>query len=542
MSERMIALLETLADGVVRLDRQGRVKELSPGAGRLWGLEAELPLNLELADLFAEAWQEPARAHVALLARQERLYARHPIGEGLARHQSGREFPVELTGCLVPGEPEPGILIMARDLSQPRQLQAQANRSAASQQVLNQILGLSLEAAPLAELLPRVLETIISFPWLRASGKGALWLGGGPEPLRLLAQVNLEPGQAQAWSCLDPGPDGLAGFAPLERALGQEGFHGLVLAGAQGPLGLMALHLPAGQRLGAKELSFLRAVSHTLAGLVEKRQAQEALARSEASLRVEQERLAQDLRAAATVQKLFLPQKAPRLDRVATAWRFWPCEYIGGDTFNLYLVGPDQLAFYIIDVSGHGVASALVAVSVHEVLAPQGRLSLGQKGPGEPLALAPARVMEYLARDYPVERFNKTFTIFHGVLDAARGVLRYASAGHSPPLLLRAGGEMEALEGTGPLIGLGGDFPFEEKSLVLQEGDRLVLYTDGVVEYENPQGRFFGQERLRALLLSQQAQSLDDALEAIGLALRRFGQGRRQGDDVSLLGLEFRRG
>ncbi|MDX2496308.1 MAG: SpoIIE family protein phosphatase [Desulfobacterales bacterium] len=221
-------------------------------------------------------------------------------------------------------------------------------------------------------------------------------------------------------------------------------------------------------------------------------------------LTVKQERIEQDLSAAARIQRSLLPKRLDSLEGLDVAWKFKPCEKIGGDIFNLIQLDNDHWAIYIIDVAGHGVSAAMVAVTVFQYLQPQGGNLVIR--PSEFLKTQkiqrPARVLEFLDREYTFERFNNFFTMNYVVVNTKTGRLAASSAGHPPPIILRKDGTLELLKKGGRPIGtidlrLSDDEPivFEEERAQIHPTDKLLLYTDGVYEYQNEQGEFYGNER-----------------------------------------------
>ena len=164
------------------------------------------------------------------------------------------------------------------------------------------------------------------------------------------------------------------------------------------------------------------------------------------------------------------------------AWKFQPCEQIGGDIFNMMRLDPSHYAFYILDVSGHGVPSALVTVSVSQMLRPDSGTVIrraGANADGHEI-VPPSEVLARLDREYPMERFDKFFSIVYMIVDVRDGTAHYSSAGHPPPLLVGADGGFARLDKGGPIIGQGSGLPFEEGRQPLKPGDRIILTTDGV--------------------------------------------------------------
>ncbi len=267
--------------------------------------------------------------------------------------------------------------------------------------------------------------------------------------------------------------------------------------------------------------------------------ARRAMKKVNAELKENQQRLDEDLRAAAGIQRTLLPANLPRLPQVELAWKFTPSELIGGDLFNAFLLGPDLLALYILDVSGHGVPAALVTVSVHETLDPRSGHVISQEADGEAHITPPGEVLRILDREYPLERFSKTFTIVYLLLDLKTGSLAYSCAGHPPPILLAGRDQLIRLDKGGTVIGLDEVVPFDEGRVELAPGDKLILYTDGVVEYADSEGRLFGQERFTGILQRLRTLPVAGMLERTWQELLAFGDQKAPADDVSLMGLEY---
>ncbi|UCF92171.1 MAG: SpoIIE family protein phosphatase, partial [Desulfobacterales bacterium] len=169
-----------------------------------------------------------------------------------------------------------------------------------------------------------------------------------------------------------------------------------------------------------------------------------------------QKRIEEDLAAAAEIQKSLLPPKIKSMANVAVAWNFEPCEHIGGDIFNLMPLDDEHLAIYMLDVSGHGVPAAMVAVAVSQVLQPHTGYLLAQtaRASSRPNLKSPVEVLDALDQEFPFERFNNFFTITYLILNTTTGDLRYGNAGHPPPVLVRKNGALDLLTKGGPGIGM----------------------------------------------------------------------------------------
>ncbi|MGB5746351.1 MAG: PP2C family protein-serine/threonine phosphatase [Desulfobacterales bacterium] len=266
-------------------------------------------------------------------------------------------------------------------------------------------------------------------------------------------------------------------------------------------------------------------------------------------LTLKQDRLELDLIAAAEIQKSLLPANVNYSEILDVAWRFQPCDKIGGDIFNIIQLNEDHWAVYIIDVAGHGVPAAMVAVTVYQYLQPQsGNLSLrSQESLNAHSIRQPARVLEFLDRAYPFDRFNNFFTMNYVILNIKTGVLISSSAGHPPPIILRKDGTLVMLKKGGRPIGtidlrISMDEPivYEEESAQIGVEDKLVFYTDGVYEYQNARGEFYGNKRFHKKLTALKDQSVFDLIEASFESLMAFGNNTAPKDDVSLLGIQLK--
>jgi sigma-B regulation protein RsbU (phosphoserine phosphatase) len=263
-----------------------------------------------------------------------------------------------------------------------------------------------------------------------------------------------------------------------------------------------------------------------------------------------QKRLDEDLVAAAEIQKSLLPQKIDSAENLEVAWKFEPCEHTGGDIFNMFQLDDDHWGIYMLDVSGHGVQAAMVTVSVSQFLQPNsGHLLSGKSGKSAtPHELrSPDQVLVALDREFPFERFNNFFTITYLIINTKTGELKYSNAGHPHSIVLRKNGTLELLQKGGPAVGTG-DFHllsgkanrFEEGHSEINPGDKLFVYTDGIVEYENPDGEFYGTGRFYEVLKCIQGESVSGMVEHCIKSLMDFGNNAKPQDDITLLGLELK--
>jgi phosphoserine phosphatase RsbU/P len=194
----------------------------------------------------------------------------------------------------------------------------------------------------------------------------------------------------------------------------------------------------------------------------------------------------QELQRAREIQQELLPKDIPQIEgfEIAGAWE--PARIVGGDYFDVIKLSDGKLAVCIADVVGKSVSAALLMANVQATV----RAFASESAPPSWLC---SRVNSVLCSNIASGKF---VTLFYGVLDAERQTLQYTSAGHSRPILIRASGAAERLENGGALLGVFPDWKYEDSSVQLAAGDRLLLFTDGITEAAKPDGEEFGEERL----------------------------------------------
>jgi sigma-B regulation protein RsbU (phosphoserine phosphatase) len=272
-------------------------------------------------------------------------------------------------------------------------------------------------------------------------------------------------------------------------------------------------------------------------------QRNEELAVANRRLGAAYQRMKRDLRAAARIQEALLPKAPPALPGARFAWGFEPCEELAGDTFNVVPLGREHVGLYLLDVSGHGVAAALLSVTLSQLLSPAGDESsilvhCSPDGPGEQ-PVPPAEVAAHLNRRFPWNpETEQYFTLSYGLLDHTTGEFRHVSAGHPGPLYLPPGGPPTFLESASLPVGIG-DGDYRERTVRLEPGSRLYLYSDGIPDAVNAAGEPFGKPRLLTALAGQRGRPLDEGIAALLHEVHRWCGVPHLRDDVSILGLEF---
>lgn len=257
-----------------------------------------------------------------------------------------------------------------------------------------------------------------------------------------------------------------------------------------------------------------------------------------------------DLQAAALMQSALLPQAA-LVGSVDLDSLFLPSSVVAGDLLSWFSLNERELAFYHVDVAGHGVPSAMLAFTLSKVLAASAdegspvrlRAVGGAGGDGERLR-APAEVVAELNRRFQVEDDSMPyFTMVFGVIDTLLGRVRLCQAGHPHPLLVSRSGVVSVIGEGGFPVGLLPDADYHTIELALSPGDRLYLYSDGVSECQREGGEeAFGNARLERQLATACDQPLDRVMGGLRGVLRGWRGSAAFDDDVSVLALEFRPG
>jgi serine phosphatase RsbU (regulator of sigma subunit) len=244
------------------------------------------------------------------------------------------------------------------------------------------------------------------------------------------------------------------------------------------------------------------------------------------SERLESERrAAQEIEIAKQVQARLFPQSQPPLKTLEYAGLCIQARKVGGDYYDFLNLGGDRLGFVIGDISGKGIAAALLMANLQANLRSQCAIALNQ-----PQRLL-CSVNQLFCENTPDGAFA---TLFFAEYDDTTCRLRYANCGHLPALLLRSDSSVERLEATATVLGIFKDWDCEIGECQLHQGDTLALYTDGITETYNSADEQFGEQRLIEALQCHCASSSRSALAAIVEEVQRFGP-HEQHDDITLI-------
>jgi sigma-B regulation protein RsbU (phosphoserine phosphatase) len=239
----------------------------------------------------------------------------------------------------------------------------------------------------------------------------------------------------------------------------------------------------------------------------------------------QRERLDRELEIAREVQQRLFPQKLPVVRGLDFAGYCRPAEGVGGDYYDFILLPDQSLAIAVGDVSGKGIAAALMMASLQASLRGQ------TIKPCETLSEMVSNINRLM---YDASAENRYATFFYAQYDPATRALRYVNAGHNPPMLLR-GGEFIRLTDGGTVVGLFPEFPFREGLVHLERGDVLVAFTDGISEAMNAADEEFEEERLMAAVGKMEARTAAEMIGQILAEVDGFTAGAKQNDDMTLV-------
>ena len=231
----------------------------------------------------------------------------------------------------------------------------------------------------------------------------------------------------------------------------------------------------------------------------------------------------EELQRAREIQESLLPKEIPQLAgfEVASAWQ--PARAVGRDYFDVLKLGGNRLAICIADVSGKGVPAALLMANVQASL----RASVRDlDSPARVCSIINGMFCESIAAD-------KFVTFFCGVLDAGTHTFRYCNAGHPYPILVSCGA-VRTLDQGGAVLGVFPAWTYQDSSVDLRSGDRLLLFTDGITEAEAPDGEEFGMEKVAAFAKAHAANSAAKINQQLLAQVTEFCGAQFQ-DDATLL-------
>jgi phosphoserine phosphatase RsbU/P len=254
-----------------------------------------------------------------------------------------------------------------------------------------------------------------------------------------------------------------------------------------------------------------------------------------AAIRIEHSRLneieeteramAKEMQQAAQLQARLFPDAAPKTEGLDISARAVPARQAGGDYYDFIRFPDGKIGLMVGDVAGKGMPAALLMSSL------QARVHVLFDDSSD-LALKIERLNRSTCGNCPDNRF---ITFFFGILDPKTGELVYVSAGHNPPVLVRAGGGYELLPGGGLILGILPLAKYEESRTTLEKGDVLVMFSDGVTEAPNPNDEEYGEERLANLVAELSGKTAREIVGAIHASVAEFTEGAPPADDITVV-------
>jgi phosphoserine phosphatase RsbU/P len=255
------------------------------------------------------------------------------------------------------------------------------------------------------------------------------------------------------------------------------------------------------------------------------REAHETLARQLVAINNE-------LEMARQIQLAILPKETPKIEGLEIAARYIPMSSVAGDFYDFIVVDEKHVGILIADVSGHGLPSALIASMLQSAFAAQSAH-----------ASDPVRVLSELNRAL-FGKFRSHFvTAAYLFLDLEKRAVNYAGAGHPPVLWRKSSGSVTEVLENGFFLGPFHDSTYSAVPLSLEAGDRVILYTDGILEAKNSSGEEFGMDRFKGMVEENHALPADRFADTVLDAVARWSEkvsGPSQSDDITLLAIDFK--
>ncbi len=236
-----------------------------------------------------------------------------------------------------------------------------------------------------------------------------------------------------------------------------------------------------------------------------------------------------ELAIAREIQTSILPAASPEIENLSITAAYRPMTEVAGDFYEFIPIDPHRVGVLIADVSGHGVPAALIAamlkVAIQSVVC---------------CANDPAEVLRRLNRTFCGQSRDQFVTAAYLFIDTQNHTASYSAAGH-PPLLLARNGNLERIESNGLVMGVMPEPAYPVRDLQISSGDRFLLYTDGVIEPENPRGQSFGDSKLEQVLLENKMRPPSELVENLLREIHLWQPASvPQQDDITLVVIDVR--
>ena len=232
-----------------------------------------------------------------------------------------------------------------------------------------------------------------------------------------------------------------------------------------------------------------------------------------------------DLEIAREIQAGLVPAEAFRQNGISIHSYMRPANTVGGDYYDIIDLADCQVGIVVGDVSGKGMPAALLMALMQGSL--RTLVSAGLRGPE-----LIAKLNVYLCANTPLDRL---ITLFYGELDTSTGELCYVNAGHNAPILMRSDKNLDHLHSTALVLGVDNNALFEAKTIRIHQGERLLLYTDGVSEAFNAKEEEYGEPRMTAFIQAQASLSSEDLIRRLVNDVLAFCDPAKPHDDMTLM-------
>lgn len=264
------------------------------------------------------------------------------------------------------------------------------------------------------------------------------------------------------------------------------------------------------------------------------------------------EQISTDLKYAHKLQKELLPnklnkiistKKENKIQEVISDWLYMPSSFLSGDTFNIFRLDDEQICFYHLDVSGHGIPSSFLSASLNRVLLPSQNSFIKKSIEAYPFYKinSPSEVFKNLNEYFQQNNEDgHYFTISYFIVNINSGKTVFSIAGHTTPIILRKSGEIEVIEDVGFPIGLFDFVSYEEKETYLNSGDKIFLYSDGITECQNKEEEMFSENRLIEILNISKNNNINLILSEIENKITDWNNKSYFDDDISIIAVEFK--
>jgi len=241
---------------------------------------------------------------------------------------------------------------------------------------------------------------------------------------------------------------------------------------------------------------------------------------------IEKERMEKEINLAKTIQEGLFPKKLPVMDKLDFAGKSLPAREVGGDYYDFIQISENKILIILADISGKGVGASLVMVELRAIIRVLAQTE-------QNLAVLLTKTNHMLVDDTPSGTF---VTLFAAIVDTAENTITYCNAGHNPPWLLRSDSVVELFEG-GAILGFMKVLPFETKTIPVESGNKILIFTDGFSEGERADGEQLGEENLLEMFKNVNGTS-QFQLDFLFDELEKYVEGNEPSDDRTAIVLK----